>query len=162
MPISGTDSRSLCSAAAIAIDPFRLGARGQHRQECGGAELGRLLDQPIEPDPPDRREQQPQIRLGFGGAQLVLGQQDGAAAALLGQMAQPLAGAFVECRHRRAGSEPQHVAQTMRLPRIERNRGAGGQSPGDIEARRTALGQGVLLGCAADLSQASRRAKITA
>ena len=54
---------------ALAVEPLRLGALGHHRDRARGPELGRLLDQPVEPRALDRREQQPQIGFRLGRAQ---------------------------------------------------------------------------------------------
>ena len=53
-----------------------------------------------------------------------------ALAPLVAEPAQPFPFGFVECRNRGAGSEPQHVAQAMRLPGIERSGGPGANAPG--------------------------------
>ena len=75
--ISGSDRRSLCSAAAIAMARSRSRLTRSdwvravhHRNQRGHAKLGRLLDEPVEAGALDRREDQPDIRAGFGRAAL--------------------------------------------------------------------------------------------
>src|SRR5438067_4372032 len=71
----------------------------------------------------------------------MFGDQRGAFVPRFDQVTQPLARAFVECRDRCSGREPQHVAQAMHLPRIESNGAAGGQWPRNVKTRRATLGQ---------------------
>ena len=63
----------------------------------------------------------------------------------LDQLAQPFARVFVEGANRRAGAEPQHMLQPVRLRLVERDRHPGRQRVGDIEARGDAFGQITLL-----------------
>ena len=120
----GTVKRSLCSAASMAlalqppgIDARHRGARGHHRTELADAQLGRLLDQEIEPRALDRREHQPQI--AFVALLLALGQdvERAPAAALPGYPRAVFAVAAVEQGDLVALVQAQHRFQIMRLRR---------------------------------------------
>ena len=151
-------------AQPIGVETLGLGALGSHRPKYARPELAGLFHQPVEPHPFDRREQQPKIGLLFGGPQQPHRGQRHAAATALCKPAQPLAVACVEARYRSAGGEPQHVAQTVHLSRIEFDRIAGYEPLREVEASGWALGQASLRSQLADrsLSGTNRRAKIRA
>ena len=116
------------------VEPARHGAPGEDRLQLGNAELGRLLDQVVDAQALDRREEQPEVGLGPLRAPLDPAAQKGGSLAEIVDRRGPLAVAAVEERHRGAGGEPQHVAQVVGLRDVERDGRAGGEVGGDVEA----------------------------
>jgi hypothetical protein len=132
--ISGTESRSLCSAAAIAIEPLGLGAVGTYRQQRRGAELSRLLNQPVEAGALDRREQQPRAGFRFRRPDLPSRVQRGPPADRFGKLAQPFTGGLVKPRDHRPLPQPQYMPEPVCLRGGELDGHAGRERPGYVQA----------------------------
>jgi len=128
-------------AQPVLIEALGLGARGPYRQKRAGAELGRLFDEPIEPGPLDRREQEPEVGLRLGCAQLPLNREANPIFAGLADPAQKFALGRVERRHPGVGAKPQNVAQPVRLRRIEFDLTAGSKPIRNVETGCQAIGQ---------------------
>jgi hypothetical protein len=89
--------------------------RGQDRD----AELGRLLNQPFEPNALDWREQQPKITFGFRWAKAAFDNQRCSVALSAVDPAQPFAACRVERGNGSARPKPQHITQMVRRPGCE-------------------------------------------
>jgi hypothetical protein len=100
-----------------------------HRLQQGAAELGRLLDQDVDGRAFDRREHQPDVGLRLRRAPQALDREAAPVAAQGIDARQPLAVACVERGQRRAGLEPEDVAQGVGLAGFEIDPDAGRQPP---------------------------------
>src|SRR5579862_631482 len=104
------------------------------------AEFGRFLDQPIKPAAPDRRKQQPQRGFARRFAQPMLADQRHRAICAGADPAQPLAVRGVEGGDGGARTQPQNIAQVMRVRGVQRDFASHRQRRADIDPRAPLLG----------------------
>ncbi len=108
----------------LEVDAADLGVLGRDWLQTRHAELDRLLHHIVQPLVLERSEQVMQVgRLGLRPSPLADGQHGPLAARQ--QRRPPFALAAVEHQHAVAGLEPEHVAEIMRLGRVERELSAG-------------------------------------
>ena len=118
----------------IRVHPMRVAAFGEHRQQRGDAEFGRLLHHEVGGIALQQRERQPEIGFRCLGSRPVLDAQAGAVAPDGLDAGAELAVAAVEQQHRVARPAAHDVPQIMRLRGGCGDGAAFGQRRGDVKA----------------------------